>query len=110
MVSGLLLFTFLGFFMVYNTSKRAPLGNGKLFESRIQDAPGLYKKLGVMILLISLLWAVQLFGVGAGLFVGCILWMTIASLVILIAPLRTVNFAMLTFIFVLVLLLELFIS
>jgi hypothetical protein len=99
--------TFIGFFILYNTSKKAVLTQTLLLEKYVQNnhLPG--KFLGYTLLLIALIISIPLFGVGAGIFLYLTILMTVASIVILLAPLRYMTYKTLSAIFIISFIVEL---
>ncbi|AOW21756.1 hypothetical protein [Urechidicola croceus] len=88
--SMILLFT--GFYFVYNTSKRAQLSNTLKLDKWLQENPDKSKILGLGLLALSFtLFCIQ-FGIGAGIIMAAILLMLISSIVILIKPIKFINF------------------
>lgn len=85
------IFTFLaGFFFVYNTSKRAKLGNSNIGK-QLQKHPNTAKRLGLLSMIFSLCILIITYGLGTGIFYFLLVMMTIASMVIVISPLRSLK-------------------
>lgn len=81
-------FIFLGFYVLYSTSKRADLTYRYRVQNKIQKHHATSKKIGALLLLLSLAISLATLGLGTGFFVFLIALMTLASLVVLITPLR----------------------
>ncbi|RZJ73371.1 hypothetical protein [Flavobacterium sp.] len=95
---------FLGFLAGYNTSAKAILtGDSKLelwFRSNSANA----KTGGLLLLVASLMLVIMQKGIGAGSFMFFVILMTVASLVVLLSPLKILNLktALIVFVFLFV--------
>ena len=78
----------LGFFMLYSTSRRASLTLQYSFQKWMADNRKTSTYLGLLLLGVSLLSGVMTWGFGAGVFGFLVVIMTVASLTIIVAPLR----------------------
>ncbi|WP_186755033.1 DUF3325 family protein [Echinicola salinicaeni] len=107
MITLAALLAFTGFFCFYNTSKRQKLSQSLGIEVWLQQNPNRAKYLGGAQFLIALLLCLAAAGFGAGIFSFFILLMTAGSLVVVLAPIRFLNYKILTLIFVLSLIFEL---
>ncbi|QTE22611.1 hypothetical protein [Polaribacter cellanae] len=105
----LIVFTFLGFYIAYNTSKKAILLNNRPFEKWVQQHPLVSKRVALGILFLAYIGAIILHGFGAGILMECIILITLASLVVCIVPLQIFNYRILLIIFMLSFFLELYI-
>jgi hypothetical protein len=76
----------LGFFMLYNTSKRAKLSNTGKIEKWLQQHPLKARQLGCSLIVISLILLIGKEGVSVGLFTALLLLMASASYIVAIAP------------------------
>lgn len=76
----------LGFFMLYNTSKRAKLSVAGKAEQWLQANPVQAKRAGVLLLVMSIVLLVLKDGLGVGLFTAFVLLMATASYMVAIAP------------------------
>ncbi len=86
MLLPITLFIFLGFYCLYNTSKRAVLNNTK-FDLWLQKHRKFSKLAGVVLLLAAHILSCLHYGTAAGIFVALIILMTLGSLIILLFPL-----------------------
>lgn len=87
----LAIFTFLiGFFFLYNTSKRAKLGNS-IVEKWLQNHYNIARSLGLLFVITSLGILIKTYGFGTGIFYFLLVMMIIVSLVIVILPLRSLK-------------------
>ena len=92
MVTAISFLVFLGFYLLYSTSKKMT-GVGVLgFETWVVDHCIASKYISLALLILSLGLSIWLWGVGSGVFTFFILLMTIASLIILLAPLRLLSY------------------
>lgn len=96
-----------GFFLFYNTSKRAVLNRSFLLENLAQDNPVISRAAGAFLLLAALAGSMLYWGFSAGIFAFLIVLMTVGSLVILLAPLRYLSYTWIAFFFLLSLTAEL---
>lgn len=100
MVTFISLLTFMAFYLLYGTSKKmasaGELGIGKWTGEHKKIAQA--ASLALMILSLGLSYF--LWGLGSGTFTFFILLMTVASLVILLAPLRLLNYPFLGVLFI----------
>ncbi|QDO95253.1 hypothetical protein FNB79_15150 [Formosa sediminum] len=81
-------FSLFGFYMLYSTSKRAPLQFELQLQKRINENDKISKYCAVFLLLVSLLICIADLGIGAGAFSFLMILMTLGSLIVLVAPLR----------------------
>jgi hypothetical protein len=88
MVTLLILLLFIAFFLLYNTSKKAELSRNSFPERWAQDHALASKIIGLLVLFIGLGLCLSHFGIGPGIFGFFVILMTIASCVVLFAPLR----------------------
>ena len=102
------LFIFLGFYTLYSSSKRAALNNSKI-DLWIQQRYKPLKLTGVFLLLIGLGLSILTEGFATGTFLWFIVLMTLGSLVILLTPLKLMNYKTLLVVFVCTLVIENFI-
>ncbi|GAA3627397.1 hypothetical protein GCM10022397_11160 [Flavivirga jejuensis] len=85
MVILAIMFIFLGFYLCYNTSKRAVL-YGYIWVKRIQQYPYFFKVFGSLLIIFGFYVLTIRLGLVPGLFIGLIVLMTLASLVTLLLP------------------------
>lgn len=83
---------FFAFFILYNTSEKAVLHNSFFLERWVQDHRLQGKYLECDLLLLALILSIPFFGVGAGIFLYFVILMTVASAIILLAPLRYLTY------------------
>lgn len=107
MTTLLVFLVFIAFFLLYNTSKKAELNRKFLLEKWAQDHVQTSKVIGLCILSGALAMCVVYFGIGSGIFGFFVILMTVASCVVLFAPLRYVKAWVLSSLFLLSFLLEL---
>ncbi len=92
MVTCISLLVFVAFYLLYSTSKKMA-GVGVMgFEKWVVDHHSASQYVGLALLIISLGLSIWLWGLGSGVFTFIILLMTVASLIILLAPLRLVSY------------------
>ena len=99
MLTAIVFLSFLGFFLLYNTSKKAELSHMLFLEKWTQARSGAAKAAGLLLLSLALAGSVNYWGTGAGIFSFLVILMTIGSCVVLIAPLRYLNYKAVTIIF-----------
>lgn len=109
MVSLSIILALIGFYMLYSTSKRAKLILQYNFQKWTNKNPQNGKIIGLTLLCISLIISMLSLGWAAGFFSFLVVTMTIASLVVLVSPLRFFNLSTLLIITVLCLGAEFFI-
>ncbi len=98
MTTLILLLTFAGFYALYNTSSRAELGKGR-FDVWLQGLAFL-KPAGVMLLIAGLILTVLYKGLAAGILYWFIILTTVASLIIILCPLKIINYKTVALVFV----------
>ena len=96
MVTGISLLVFIAFYLLYGTSKKmAAMGNLGV-ETWLGEHANASKYSGLVLLIISLALSCFYWGLGPGVFSFFIILMTLASLVILLAPLQLLGYRSLT--------------
>lgn len=93
MITLTVLLTFIGFEFFYQTSKKAEFQRiGKLASwfARNEKPAKIY---GTILFGFALTFSIIQFGVGSGIFTFLSILMLIASLVVLLSPLRTIKFS-----------------
>ena len=75
-----------GFYALYNTSHKAVLQKDRV-SVWLQRNRNWSKVIGIFCLLLSFALLVTEQGIGAGILTGCILLMTVGSLIIILSPL-----------------------
>lgn len=83
---------FLGFFMLYNTSKKAKLSTKGLFENWLQLNKPTAKAVGISLIALPFVILPVKDGAGVGTLTAILLLMTAAGLIIVIAPFHYVRF------------------
>ena len=108
MTTVTILLTLLGFWLCYQTSKRAILStsSGRL-ELWARSENSKAKAVGVLLMFIGLLLYINQLGVGAGLFGFVVLLGCVASIVILLAPLGILTYRNVLIVSIIALTLEL---
>ncbi|AGA79540.1 hypothetical protein [Echinicola vietnamensis] len=106
MITLATLIIFLGFYTLYNTSKKAPLLLSNHLEKWAHSHPGPAKAIGLLLLSLGMLIAMFDSGVGAGMFTFLVILMTVASLVVVVTPLKFVGYRSLLVLFAISLMLE----
>ncbi|MBD8490702.1 hypothetical protein IFO69_18260 [Echinicola sp. CAU 1574] len=107
MITLAALLTFLGFFCFYNTSKRLKLSQSLGLEVWLQQNANKAKWIGGILLIVALLICLVAAGFAAGIFSFFILLMTAGSLIVILSPLKFINYKVLSVVFVLSLIFEL---
>ncbi|TYP98144.1 hypothetical protein C7447_103314 [Tenacibaculum adriaticum] len=101
MISTILLVLFLGFYVLYSTSKKVTIDPHFRIENIIQQNTKTAKLIGLVFLLITLYLMIQILGVASGTLIFFIALMTIGSIIILLAPLKYITYKNLALFFVL---------
>ncbi|SNY95392.1 hypothetical protein [Flagellimonas pacifica] len=110
MLTIIIAFFFLGFFLPYLTSKRNKYGPPLFLEKLTPKINLGLNVIGIFFLVIGFTLLGIYKGVGTGLFWGFILLTTVGSIVILISPLKMIDYKSLVAIFAGFLILELTLS
>lgn len=92
MISLVSLTVFFAFFVLYNTSKKATLSNNFQVERWIQQNPKPSRFIGLGFLLIAYALLISIKAIGVSTFLFLIQIMTIGSLVVILAPLKIINY------------------
>ena len=99
MVTGISLLVFIAFYLLYSTSKKMyPISNLG-FEEFTGEHEKASKYISLALMILSLGLSCLYWGMSSGIFAFFILLMTVASLVILLAPLRLLNYRFLAIVF-----------
>lgn len=77
---------FVGFFMLYNTSRKAKLSTRGSFEKWLQQNKAFARATGLVLFVLPFVLLPVKDGVGVGMFTAFLLLMTAAALVVMIAP------------------------
>jgi len=107
MMTAVALVVFLGFLCFYNTSKKAQLFQSTKCEIWLQENPQIAKYIGAILLFLGLMLAIKQSGMGAGMFTFTVFLMAAGSLIVMVSPLRFINYKVVAGVFVLLLILEL---
>lgn len=91
MATGISLIVFIGFYLLYGTSQKMAMVDGLGLEKWIGGHVNLSKYSGLALLIVSLGLSCWYWGAASGTFTFFVILMTIASLVVLLAPLRILN-------------------
>ena len=110
MISIISIILFLGFYTLYNTSKRAQLYDTFKIKKWFQKNELFGKIFGLTLLLISLILLINTNGITSGILIWFIMLMTIGSLIIIIAPFRIINYKTLLICFSAIFILEIFMN
>ncbi|PKB44020.1 hypothetical protein AX016_2231 [Cellulophaga sp. RHA19] len=102
----LILVTTLACLLHYSTSKRAVITKQFKLLFWLHNKPKSVKIAAIVLFLYSFFLAVYAFGLGAGLIIFTIILMLSWSLIVLLAPLKIVNYKLLTLLFLVAFLLE----
>jgi hypothetical protein len=108
MVTFISLLIFISFYLFYGTSKKMAVIQSFGVERWIGEQVNISKLIGSALMIISLGLSCYQWGWGSGVFTFSILLMTLASLVILLAPLQLLNYRILAIVFISSLIFELF--
>lgn len=100
MVSLISIITFSAFYLLYTASQKMTAVGILGFEKWIGGHVNFSKYFGLALLIVSLGLSCFHWGMGSGAFTFFIMLMTIASLTVLLAPLRILNRRFLTLVFV----------
>lgn len=106
----LVFITFIGFFLTYNTSKKAKLNRSFFLEKKAQDYPREAKIIGLGLMILVLIGSVFHWGVASGIFAFFVILMTVGSMVVLIPPLRYLGYRLVGVLFVVSFIIELIFS
>jgi hypothetical protein len=79
----------LGFYLLYATSERAEVPSS-IIKTWARRQRLLFKCSGLLLIIISVVAFVQYYGLGAGFFFAFVMLMTVASLIVLLVPIRKV--------------------
>ena len=109
MVSVTIFIVFISFYFFYNTSKKTVKHNYNKLENWIDENIQLTIIIATILLIISLILNIYVFGFGAGSLLFFILFMTIGSLIIILTPLKLTRYKSVLLLFLISLLFELFI-
>ncbi len=95
MVTVISLLTFIAFYSLYGTSKKMAMVGDLGFEKWIRKHKKASQYFSLALMILSLGLSCFYWGLGSGTFTFFILLMTVASLVVLLAPLRLLNYRLL---------------
>lgn len=100
MISLISLSIFLAFYLLYNTSKKAALSNDLRIQKWIQQNQQLSKIVSASVFIITYTTFITIKSIGAASLIYCIQIMTIGSLVVILTPLKLLNYKAILLIFV----------
>ena len=106
MIAFISLNIFLGFYVLYNTSKKATLASNLQIERWIQQNPKPSRLLGLAMLALAYGFLISLKAIGVSSLIYFIQLMTIGSLIVILAPLRIINYKFVLGLFSLAILIE----
>lgn len=106
MVTIISLLTFIAFYLLYSTTKKTSAVGVLGFEQTVRAHGKASKYISLALMILSLGLSCFYWGIGSGTFTFFILLMTVASLVILLAPLRLLNYRFLGILFLCAILFE----
>ena len=109
MVSITTFIIFLSFYLFYNTSKKTVKYDPKKSNIWIDKNIQLTKKTAFILLIISIILNIYLFGFGAGILIFFVILMTLGGLIILLFPMGYLNYKSVFYCFLVFLIFELFI-
>ena len=99
MVTLISLLTFVAFYLLYSTSKKMAAASELGAEKWIGEHKKASQLASLALMILSLGLSCFYWGIGSGTFTYIILLMTVASLIILLAPLRLMNYRFLGILF-----------
>ena len=102
-----ILFNFLAFVLLLNTSKKAVLQK-RLFEVLVQKNTTIAKMLAMLLYVCSFYIAIQSYGVTAGILYNLCILACIASLVVVLNPMKHMSYKVALFVFSILLMIEFF--
>lgn len=106
MATLVLFLVFAGFFFLYNTSKRATTPRALPVEKWMYNSPQIARPMGGGLLCLALAMSAWVWGLGSGILLFTIILMTLGSLIIILSPLRVLNYKALSSILILSLIFE----
>ncbi len=92
MLTLLIVLIFCSCYLLYNTSKRATLATSLTIERKIQENTQLTKTIGYFALISTLILTLGYYGIGTGTFIWFMLLMFIIGAVVVLAPLKIMNY------------------
>lgn len=92
MISSVIIILTLAFYLFYNTSERSVKNHVLGFEEWVQEKKGLAKITGLCMFTIAYLILSHFFGLGTGSLLFFIILMTLGSMIIVLTPLKMVNY------------------
>lgn len=107
MIAISLLLILLASFVFYNTSKKAVLLYNSAIETWIQVNKNYSKAIALLFLIVSLLSIILIFGFTSGIIFWLISFISFLSTIVVIYPLKIVNYKHLIILFLILLVLEL---
>lgn len=107
MTTLLFFISLIGFFLLYNTSKKVKLKRSFLLEEIAQKNPKYSKITGMSLISLALIGSILYWGMGAGIFAFFVVLMTVGSAVVLMAPLKYLRHKLVAVLFVVSFIVEL---
>lgn len=109
MITSSVLLIFLGSFFLYNTSRKVVLENNLLIGKWVQNNVNVSKIIGLVLLILALIITINKLGITSGIIFWLVGLMTILCLMIVLFPLKKINYKHLIAFFISSFLIELFI-
>jgi SNF family Na+-dependent transporter len=106
MITSIILLIFLVSFVFYSTSKKAQLTSKTIFEDWIQSHRQYSKIISSLLLVTAFILSINNFGITSGIIFWLVILMSLLSLIIIISPLKKVNYKHLVFAFFILLIFE----
>lgn len=106
MITTSILFIFLGGFLLYNASKKEFTNHTLAFEKWIQNNKSIAKRIGVLLLIIALVSMTLFLGRTSGILVWLFVVALILSLLILVYPLKKINYTHILTLFIVLIIIE----
>lgn len=100
MVTLIVVLLLSGFYLFYNTSQKVQLSRTLFIEKWAQDNSIAARYFALLLFIIGLVISIFSFGIGSGVFLFFVILMTVASLVVLLAPLKYLSYKSLSLLFV----------
>ncbi|NIJ45616.1 hypothetical protein FHR24_002084 [Wenyingzhuangia heitensis] len=108
MISILLIILFFGFYLLYTITNRIKVHTTLGFETKLQKNIKLTKYIAMLLLVVSTVLAIYLFGLGVGVLFICLGLMTLGGFIIMLAPLQLITYKNLVIVCVLLFIAEWF--
>ncbi|UNY98373.1 hypothetical protein MQE36_14960 [Zhouia spongiae] len=103
------LMAFIGFYTLYNASEKAVLEGSFVLSRWLRANIRMSKIMGLFFLSVSCAMLMWSSGIAAGAFIAIVIWMTVGSLIVILAPLKIFRANHLAFIFLITFVVEIII-